>query len=94
MRATDSGVSHRQSGQAHAGVKRRPVLEAGLHRPGAEGGNVGAGAFELPVHRFRQGQDEGLGGVVDRHVRPRLEGGGGGDVEHPAPAVQGHGPAP
>ena len=38
-------------------------------------------ALELVVQRLGEGEDIGLGRIIDRHVRPGLEGGGRGDVE-------------
>ena len=47
----------------------------------ALGRDVDARAFGFLVQRLAQRQHISLGGIIDRRVRPRLKGGGRGDVE-------------
>jgi len=49
-----------------------------------------AGPAHLLGQRLGEGEDEGLGGIVDGHERPRLEACGGSHVQDPAPAPSQH----
>ena len=66
------------------------LLELGPREARAQRGDRHAGAPQLGVHRLREGVDERLAGRVGGEARQRLEGGGGGDVEHRAGALLDH----
>src|SRR6185295_1011156 len=85
------GVHHLQRAGEEPGVLHLGArLEAGGGGARAERGDRDAAAAQLLGERLREREDVGLGGVVDGHQRPGLEGGRRGDVEDAAPAAGEH----
>ena len=71
-------------------IEAGSLHELGLHRPGTDRGHRDTAALDLLVNRLAETQHEGLGRRIGRRPGERLEGGGGGDVDHRASAALDH----
>ena len=67
------------------------LLELGNGRARTDRRYAHTRAAKLEGDRFAEGEDECLGGIVNRHVRAGLKAGGRGDVENAAAASGDHG---
>src|SRR5215213_7969268 len=80
----DDGRQDFENGRIEAGPEPGARLEFRRHRTGTEHRDTDAMRRQLGPHRLRERQHIGLGGVINRHSRPRQKAGNRADVQKPA----------